>query len=421
MADKEEEGKVCGTDRKRAGGPDGAALPVTKKIKKNLSDEMMNETTAYIKDGLRHVRPYYFTFVTHAKGRWVGRTIYDVLHKEFKSEEPSYYERSIAAGKVTVDGKVATMETVVKDNQVISHRVHRHEPPVTAQPLKIIHQDKDFLVINKPSSIPVHPCGKYRHNTVMFMLAETHGIKNIHILYRLDRLTSGLLIFGKTLSKVQEIEEQIRNREVTKEYLALVKGNFPKEPVTCDKPILIQSRNLGVCCVSPLGKSCSTVFTLVAAKDGVSLVKCQPKTGRMHQIRVHLQWLGYPIINDPLYNHPAWGPETGKGRESTDDMVKVITELTEAKFSERKNEGGVDPVTIATDTGDKPTTDTTPDDGRGQDEPFIIDADCSDCHAHHPDPTPNDLVMYLHALKYEGKGWSFSTDPPEWAVEYLNM
>jgi 23S rRNA-/tRNA-specific pseudouridylate synthase len=98
---------------------------------------------------------------------------------------------------VTVNGEEVALDAVVKDNDVICHRVHRHEPPVTATPIEILVSNDDIVVVNKPSSIPVHPCGRYRHNSVVFLLGREHGLKNLHTVHRIDRLTSGILMFAK--------------------------------------------------------------------------------------------------------------------------------------------------------------------------------------------------------------------------------
>jgi RluA family pseudouridine synthase len=193
---------------------------------------------------------------------------------------------------VTVNGEEVALDAVVKDNDVICHRVHRHEPPVTATPIEILVSNDDIVVVNKPSSIPVHPCGRYRHNSVVFLLGREHGLKNLHTVHRIDRLTSGILMFAKSASKARKLESEIRGREVLKEYVCRVEGEFPSELVECNEPILVVSHKIGICRVSPDGKPCHTDFCRISTNKQTSIVRCIPHTGRMHQIRVHLQWLG---------------------------------------------------------------------------------------------------------------------------------
>ena len=126
-------------------------------------------------------------------------------------------------------------------------------------------------------------------------MAKEQGFKDLHTVHRIDRLTSGLLLYARNSSKAKEMSEQIRTRVVKKEYFCRVEGNFPDELITCQEPISIASEKIGVCIVSSKGKDCHTDFQKLSYNGQTSLVLCKPKTGRMHQIRVHLQFLGHPI------------------------------------------------------------------------------------------------------------------------------
>merc|ERR1711972_1218060 len=108
-------------------------------------------------------------------------------------------------------------------------------------------------------------------------------------------------------SKSREMEALISGREVHKEYVAKVVGEFPTGLIVCNQPIEV-----------------------VSYKIGVSVVRCRPKTGRMHQIRVHLQFLGHPIVNDPLYNSVSFGPEKGKGGRLGKSKEQLILDLMES-------------------------------------------------------------------------------------------
>ncbi|KAG8238539.1 hypothetical protein J437_LFUL018353 [Ladona fulva] len=105
--------------------------------------------------GLRKVYPYHFTFTTFTKGRWVGQKILDVFVKEFRSNPAEEYEKSIRDGSLTVNCKKVDVNYCLKHNELLSNTVHRHEVPVTAEPITIVHADKDLVVVNKPASIPV--------------------------------------------------------------------------------------------------------------------------------------------------------------------------------------------------------------------------------------------------------------------------
>lgn len=405
-------------------------------------EERFNETSYYFDNGLRKVYPYYFTFTTYTKGRWVGRTLLEVFGKEFRAHSTDEYARHIEKGFLTINNERVTPEYVLRHNDLLSNVVHRHEVPVTFGTIDILHIDKDIVVVNKPASIPVHPCGRYRHNTIIFLLAKEHNLKDLKTIHRLDRLTSGVLMFGRTQNLARKLEAQIREREVNKQYVCRVEGKFP-DSVECEEPIQVVSHKIGVCKVSPKGKLCRTSFQLIGYNEKIntSVVLCKPYSGRMHQIRVHLQYLGYPIKNDPLYNDTIFGPE--KGREGkfgktdeqlvqdliiahnaenwlkTDEDIPllpgVVSDINDTKLLESPRQETISDclksmfTNISTQTGiDLP--DMTYDKNKESIDPY-----CQECKINYKDPQPKELMMYLHALKYSGPDWEYETPMPVWA------
>lgn len=102
----------------------------------------------------------------------------------------------------------------LQNNDHMRNTVHRHEPPVIGQPLEILEDNGEVLVVDKPASMPVHPCGRFRHNTVIFILGKERGICGLHTVHRLDRLTSGVLLFARTLEVSQKLDQLVRSRQV---------------------------------------------------------------------------------------------------------------------------------------------------------------------------------------------------------------
>ena len=135
----------------------------------------------------------------------------------------SYMFRS---GKVTVNDQIVAPDYIIKNTDQIASLVHRHENPVLISKIGIVKETDDTLAINKPSSIPVHTAGKYRLNTVLGILSKEYGHKDLFSVHRLDRLTSGVLIFAKTSQKASELSQMIASRTVEKEYIAKVEGLF---------------------------------------------------------------------------------------------------------------------------------------------------------------------------------------------------
>lgn len=371
---------------------------------KNVLDE--DEKTEYVIDGkLRRTTPYYYTYMTYCKLRWRDRSLLDIFANEFRLYPESYYVKALENGSVTLNGKKTSKDTIIKNGDLICHRIHRHEPPVSATPVRIVHEDDDIVVIDKPSGIPVHPTGRYRHNSITYILHKEFGLK-VHPCNRLDRLTSGLMFLGKTAKSAEKMMEQIRNREVSKQYIAKVVGEFPTEEITVDKPLSTYDPRVSLNVVDvENGKEAKTVFKRLSYDGEYSIVLCKPYTGRTHQIRVHLQWLGHPIINDPIYSSPnVWGDKLGKaGDFDKDNVVEIL-----------------DKVGKTTSTSSWLYRNSTSQQPIGE---VMSGEKCDVCDQElYTDPDPNDLELYLHAYKYESTSesstWSYQTQLPDWAQEH---
>ncbi|KAI0932696.1 hypothetical protein AcW1_000256 [Taiwanofungus camphoratus] len=268
--------------------------------------------------GLKKISPYWYPYTTMAKGRWLGREILEVVSTEFRDRSMEYYRYALESGVTTVNGKVAKPDTIIRNGDRIENVVHRHEPPVTSIPVRIIHHDRDreFIVIDKPGSIPVHASGRYFRNSLVEILKNDFGFEKVYTINRLDRLTSGLMIIPLSATRAHELSQEFAAGTIKKEYVARCRGEFPEEEMTCEEPLLTIDRQMGLNVVHPEGKPAKTIFKRLHydANTGTSVVHCRPLTGRSHQIRVHLQYLGYPIANDPVYSETKiWGEKLGKG------------------------------------------------------------------------------------------------------------
>lgn len=266
---------------------------------------------------LRYCEPYYYPYRTNVKARWIGRQILEVISTEFRDRSVEYYKHALESGVTTVNGKPAKPDLVLKNGDRIENTVHRHEPPITKSPVLVLHKDeaRQFIVISKPGSVPVHATGRYFKHTVLELLKSDHGI-TAYSVNRLDRLTSGLMILATTGKASTGLAQEFIKGHVKKEYLARVRGKFPEEEQTVDQSLLTVDRQMGLVICTPDGKDAKTIFKRMFydAERDQSVVHCRPITGRTHQIRVHLQYLGYPIVNDPLYGDSrVWGPTIGKG------------------------------------------------------------------------------------------------------------
>lgn len=175
-------------------------------------------------------------------------------------------------------------------------------------PLDIIYEDNDVIVVNKPQGMVVHPsAGHPEHtlvNALMYHTAELatspEGFRP-GIVHRIDKDTSGLLMIAKTASARENLEDQLAHKTNKRQYLAIVHGNFSENSGVIKAPIGRDHYNRKKMAVVENGKKAVTRFTVLEQFNGYSLICCQLETGRTHQIRVHLSYIGHPVAGDPLY------------------------------------------------------------------------------------------------------------------------
>jgi len=298
-----------------------------------------------------------------------------------------------------VNDEIATNEQLLKEKDVIKHTFRRREPPVLHRDINFLCNDDDMVVIDKPPSLPVHPGGRYRHNSIVFVLGKEHNLNGLHSINRLDRLASGVLMFSKSVAKAKEMTFQVHKAlSVEKEYLARVCGEFPDEEVVVNEPVRTVSRQVGLCQVHEDGDQCSTTFKRLSYNGKSSVVSCKLVTMHMHQIRAHLRWLGHSIVNDPVYNHPtAWGTQ-----EQKNDIEQVAAVLAQTKDDSSE-------VPLGADNGEEPSAKRMKSDDDYEAKDKSVDQERQ--------LLASDLQLYLHALSYKGTDWEYTTSTPDWAKE----
>lgn len=185
------------------------------------------------RDGMRLVKPYIYTFSTHAKGRWMDRALLDILTSEFRAHPAQYWEAAIRRGFVTINGNQIldkNMHYIMKNGDVFAHKVHRHEPTIYGD-IAFVGQTDELFAVNKPATMPMHPSGSYKFNSLMSILCHEPVVENqpekLHLIHRLDRVTSGVVVMAKNAQIATKLCEDIKIGKTQKTYLARIKGKFP--------------------------------------------------------------------------------------------------------------------------------------------------------------------------------------------------
>lgn len=181
----------------------------------------------------------------------------------------------------------------------------------TKMDLEIIYEDDAYIVLNKPAGIPVHPSMEHYTDSLSNGLKyyfESIGLKRkIRPVNRLDKNTSGLVIFAKNEYIQECLVRQMKKNQFYKEYIAMCEGKFNKESGVINAPISRKENSIIERCVNKNGDTVATQYTVLTYNEdyNYSVVKCVLKTGRTHQIRVHMQYIGHPILGDTLYGNPS--------------------------------------------------------------------------------------------------------------------
>lgn len=250
---------------------------------------------------VRIVSPYSITYRFKVKSEFEGDTLLSLMHTRFPFHGVKVWETKIQNGHVGVNGKEVRPDHILQLQDEIFHHNPKVKEPSVPDEVRVLEETEDHLIVYKPAPMPMHPGGRYNKNSLTKILEE-QGYQNLRIVHRLDAVTSGLVLVARNKEFAQKAMICFSESKVKKTYYAVVSGNPKEDSVTIDTPI---RRKTGFVFESELGlkhaKEAITHFEVVERGEDSAIIKCSPKTGRTHQIRLHLQQWGYPIIDDPIY------------------------------------------------------------------------------------------------------------------------
>lgn len=380
-----------------------------------------------IEHGFRRVTPYYHDFTTTVKARWLKKPVAHVLTEEL-GQDSSIVEQGIQNGTIHVSTdcnrvdlgiKLLPEETkthLFRNHDTLHATQHIHEPPILYKgPIEIVMENDDIVAVSKPLGMPTHPSGAYRWNSLTSILKEEHGFQKLYPCHRLDKATSGLLLLAKN-SGTKNFQAALNDKKNTEKwYLARVEGQFPSDPFVFNHPVFSLSYGgyINIKNTSQVPIS-STGFELLKYSQRLnqSIVRCKAITGKMHQIRIHLKCLGFPIVNDYLYNPPS---ESAKGQlkvqieQTMHNMVKEKLKETSDDFVDLDALLEKEPSLKEDMAKLRKLRDTNHDR-----ELAYACPECSKVLL--SDPVNEEIYLHAHRLKHTGEiQFDLSTEMPEWA------
>lgn len=237
-----------------------------------------------------------------------------VLTSELTDLSRTNIKQLIQDGHVLVNNQVSKASYQVKLEDIIHCEIPENKDlEIEAQdiPLDIVYEDKDIIVVNKPSGMIVHPGPGIVKDTLVNALlyhcqdlSGINGITRPGIVHRIDKDTSGLLMVAKSDLAHKELSEQLKEHTVKRKYLALVHGEIPHQYGKVDMPIGRDTNDRQKMVVTKNNsKKAITHFTVIEHFKNYTLIECRLETGRTHQIRVHMAHIGYPVYGDPKYGY----------------------------------------------------------------------------------------------------------------------
>lgn len=256
-----------------------------------------------------------------------GQRLDAFLASQIEGWSRARLQRLIDAEDVLVNGKLSKPSYKLREHDELE--VELTSPTTTsftpeAIPIDIVYEDETLLVVNKPAGLVVHPAAGIQSGTLANALAyhfqQLPNASSVRpgIVHRLDRDTSGLLVVAKTEAALDNLSDQFRARTVYKSYLALVHGRVASDAGKIDQPLARDPSNRTRMAVVRGGRSALTLYRVNRHFHRFTLLDVELKTGRTHQIRVHLAWIKHPVVSDEIY---------GGGRDNTIQNVRLRAHL----------------------------------------------------------------------------------------------
>lgn len=236
-----------------------------------------------------------------------GLKLLDFLEIQFTYFDRKGWENELRKKNLFLNQNIANGNEILQTGDILKFSLENYTEPEVNKNYTIIYEDEFLLAVNKPANLPIHPSGRYKRNTLHAIL-ENDLKRELFIIHRIDRETSGLVLFSKSKTHTYMFQKLFSTGSIYKEYIAYVKGMFPRYVLAAgyignDLYAKVRKKQKFSYNLFPNSKNCKTEFYLLNYNKNlnISRIMCTPQTGRMHQIRATLFSLGFPILGDKIY------------------------------------------------------------------------------------------------------------------------
>lgn len=292
-------------DQKSAQYVPGQSCPYCYRSPEEKMRERLMVRQAALDESLRDMpgrQPYFNQRPVHVPARFDKATALEFLSQFHPHVERERWQREFDSGMVHYKDQPIAASAVVRSGMKLVHLQPGTTEPDVATAIRLLYEDDDLIVVDKPAPLPMHPSGRFNRNTLVWMLRRVYPAQKLRIVHRLDANTSGVVALCRKQRAAQILSNQFSKGQVAKRYLARVHGHPANDRFVLDEAIANRPDIAGLRLPDEEGLPAETRISVMARfDDGTSLVECRPITGRTNQIRLHLWHAGHPIVGDPSY------------------------------------------------------------------------------------------------------------------------